>query len=75
MRRVKSYIKSTRPPLPRLIAYLRQVEREMLQDVWALAYEEGQDGDSDYFLEEPEEDYVPDYEYEETVDPELDVGN
>ncbi|SNT00470.1 DUF1353 domain-containing protein [Antarctobacter heliothermus] len=68
MRRVKSYIESTRPPLPRLIAYLRQVEREMLQEVWSLAYEEGQNGETDYFEETPEDDYAPDVGYPEEPD-------
>lgn len=49
MRRAKSYIEGARPPLPRLITYLRQLEREMLQEVWGLAYEEGGHGGGEFY--------------------------
>lgn len=74
MRRVKSYIEATRPPLPRLIAYLQQVERGMLQEAWSLAYEEGQESNvDDYQGGGPNYDYAPDYA-DETPDFQLDFG-
>ena len=71
MRRAKSYIESTRPPLPKLIQFLRQLEREMVNGIAPAedgdtrrddAYED-EYGYYDGFWDEPEEDlYDPGYE-------------
>ncbi|WP_323771537.1 DUF1353 domain-containing protein [Antarctobacter sp.] len=64
MRRAKSYIEATRPPLPRLIAYLQRQEREMLIDAFGLRDEEyDHEGNADYFLDDSEDDYIPEEEY------------
>ncbi|MBV7394145.1 DUF1353 domain-containing protein [Mameliella sediminis] len=62
MRRVKSYIEGTRPPLPRLIRYLRVVEAQLVQatfpnalndDYVDAAYEEYGYGDYGYSFVDP----------------------
>ncbi|WP_417210797.1 DUF1353 domain-containing protein [Antarctobacter sp.] len=68
MRRAKSYIEATRPPLPRLIAYLQRQERELLRNAFGLRDEElGHEGNSDIFPDGPEDDHIPEevYYYED----------
>lgn len=55
MRRAKSYIEATRPPLPRLIRFLEAEERRMLEEIFGLFDE---DAYGEFSYEPPHSGYV-----------------
>ncbi|BBU57780.1 hypothetical protein KU6B_40450 [Mameliella alba] len=72
MRKAKRYIERNRPPLPRLIAYLRRLENDLVRNQMPAPEDEFQHyGDEGYYFDFILDDPATGYDYPEVTDPGL----